>query len=501
VPVAKTTLGPVEGAEREGVLRFAGIPFAKPPVDELRFRPPQPADPWDGVRPATSFGHTCLQNPMGIEVLFGGQPEPVSEDCLYLNVWTPALDDAERPVMVWIHGGAFVMGSGSSTMYDGASFARRGDVVFVSLNYRLGEIGYSHLAHLDESYAGSGNCGVLDQVAALEWVRANIANFGGDPDNVTIFGESAGGMSVGTLLGTPAAKGLFHKAIPQSGAAHNSLPAKLAAEVTDELMTRLNVRTVAELVAVPGDQLLKQRADLLAETFGDPDRTMTGGALPWEPVHDGTVLPDPPLDAVRAGLNADVPLLVGTTNEEWKLFSLVVPGGEMTEKKVVARASRLVGDGAAFVEGYRGGGGELPPAELFDRMATDYVFRIPAIRLAEAQLRHTPAVWMYRFDWRSRAFGGALGACHAIELPFVFHNVDRPGMAMFLGDGPPPTELADQVQDAWVAFARNGDPNTTALPDWPPYDESRRATMQLAEPCRLLDDPQATTRRLWDHVR
>ena len=266
-PIANTAQGQVEGSERDGVLRFAGIPFAKPPVGDLRFRPPQPADPWDGVRPATAFGDTCMQSASPIDALFGGQPEPTSEDCLYLNVWTPALDGAERPVMVWIHGGAFMMGSGSSAMYDGASFARRGDVVFVSLNYRLAELGFSQLAHLDESYAGSGNCGILDQVAALEWVRDNIAGFGGDPGNVTIFGESAGGMSVGTLLGTPAAAGLFHKAIPQSGAAHNTVAAKVAAEVTDDLMTRLNARTVADLVAVPAADLLQPRADVVARPW------------------------------------------------------------------------------------------------------------------------------------------------------------------------------------------------------------------------------------------
>jgi para-nitrobenzyl esterase len=500
VPIANTTHGQLEGADMEGVLRFAGIPFAQPPIGDLRFRPPRPAEPWDGVRPALAFGDTSLQNPMGMEMFFGGEPEPVSEDCLYLNVWTPALDDAKRPVMVWIHGGAFVIGSGSSAMYDGASFARRGDVVFVSFNYRLGEIGYTHLAHLDASYAGSGNCAVLDQVAALEWVQANIAGFGGDPDNVTIFGESAGGMSVGTLLGTPAAKGLFHKAIPQSGAAHNAMPAKLATEVTDELMARLGVRTVAELVAVPGARLLEQRAALLAESFADPDKTMSHGALPWQPVQDGTVLPELPLDAIRSGAAADVPLLVGTTLEEWKLFSLMLPHQQLTEEKVVARATRFSGDGPAFVAGYRNEG-DLPAREVFDRMATDYVFRIPAVRLAEAQLAHTAAVWMYRFDWKSRAFGGALGACHAIELPFVFHNVDSASMSVFLGDGPSPIELADQVQDAWIAFARSGDPNTADLPEWPPYDEVRRATMQLAEPCQLVEDPDGVTRRLWDHLR
>jgi para-nitrobenzyl esterase len=502
-PIANTAQGRVEGTVHEGVLRFAGIPFAKPPVGDLRFRPPQPADRWDGVRPAKSFGDTCSQSTSPVDALFGGRPEPVSEDCLYLNVWTPALDDGARPVMVWIHGGGFMMGSGSSMMYDGTSFARRGDVVFVSLNYRLAELGFSQLAHLDERYAGSGNCGILDQVAALEWVRDNIAAFGGDPGNVTIFGESAGGMSVATLMGTPAAAGLFHKAIPQSGAAHNFLPAKVAAEVTDDLMKRVNARTVADLVSIPAEAFLPPRADIIAESMGDVDRVLSGdgGALglPWQPVEDGTVLPEGPLHAVRAGAAAGIPLLVGTTREEWKLFGLMMDPNAITRERVVSRASAVAGDGERFVDTYSADGRSA--AEVFGALATDFVFRIPAIRLAEAQLAHTSSVWMYLFSWESRAFGGALGACHAMELPFVFHRADDPRLAMFLGEGPVPADLADQVQDAWISFARSGDPNTPSLPEWPAYDTDRRATMELAEPCRLLDDPASVERRLWDHLR
>jgi para-nitrobenzyl esterase len=502
-PIATTAQGQVEGSELDGVLRFAGIPFATPPVGDLRFRPPQPVAPWSGVRPAHQFGSTSLQGPSMIDALFGASPEPVSEDCLYLNVWTPALDGAARPVMVWIHGGAFIMGSGSSVMYDGATFARRGDVVFVSLNYRLAELGFTHLAHLDESYAGSGNCGILDQVAALEWVRENIAAFGGDPGNVTIFGESAGGMSVGTLLGVPAAAGLFHKAIPQSGAAHNVTPAKVAGEVTDDLMARVNARTVADLVGVPAERLLEVRAELMASAMGDVGAALGGDGdalgLPWQPVEDGTVLPRGPLDAVSAGSAAGVPLLIGTTKEEWKLFGLLMPGGELTREQVVARLGAVTGDGEGFVRAYGADG--AAPAEVFSSVVTDYVFRIPAVRLAEAQLDHTPQVWMYLFSWPSRAFDGRLGACHAMELPFVFHHVDDPAMAVFLGEGPRPSDLADRIQDAWIAFARAGNPNVANLPEWPPYDVGRRATMELAEPCRVLEDPAGAERALWDHLR
>jgi para-nitrobenzyl esterase len=504
-PIVTTSYGDLEGSEvGGGILRFAGVPFARPPVGPLRFRPPEKPDPWVGTRPATTFAPVARQGPSVIEAMFGSQPEPSSEDCLYLNVWTPALDDARRPVMVWIHGGGFIMGSGSSPIYDGATFVRRGDVVLVTLNYRLAELGFSYLAHLDHDYAEAGNCGILDQVAALDWVRDNVEAFGGDPSNVTIFGESAGGMSVGTLLGTPAAQGLFHKAIAQSGAAHNVLPAKTAAETTGELMDRAGITTVAELVELPDQRLVELRTELVIAAMGDVDRVMQGGGpmlgMPWQPVHDGTVLPEAPLDAIRKGSAAAVPLLAGTTRDEWKLFGMMMDPGELTEERVVTRASNVVGDGHRFLEAYRTTRPTAGPRELFGEMATDYIFRMPAIRLAEARGDHGPDVWMYLFSWESRAFGGALGACHALELPFVFRNVDDPRMALFVGEGPPPVELAEQVQDAWLAFARHGDPGHPGLPAWPRYDREHRATMELAEPCRVVDDPRSGERRLWEHL-
>jgi para-nitrobenzyl esterase len=500
--IATTTYGRIEGIDDGDVLRFRGIPFAQPPAGELRFRAPQPPEPWSGVRDATTYGPTSPQNPSPIEQMFGQPPEPWDEDCLYLNVITPALDDARRPVLVWIHGGGFLMGSGSSPLYDGASFARRGDAVFVSLNYRLGELGFLYLDELDGGEAGSGNNGIRDQIAALQWVRDNIAAFGGDPDNVTIFGESAGGMSVGTLLASPAARGLFHKAIAQSGAARNVVAPKLAAEITDDICRRLGAGSVADLRQVPVERLLEVRGALVLESMADLDRVLAGEGpllgLPFQPIGDDLVVPADATAAVASGAAAGIPLLVGTTRDEWKLFALM-DFGDLTAEHLAERGSAIVGDGEAFVAAYAEAFPGLDPKALFGELANDYAFRIPAIRLAEAQRRHTDQVYSYLFDWKSTAFGGALGACHAIEVPFVFHVVDRPELALFLGEGAP-VELSDQVQDAWLAFARTGDPSHPSLPAWPAYDAERRATMELATPCRVVDDPLAATRRLWDTI-
>jgi para-nitrobenzyl esterase len=500
--IATTTCGRLQGEADDGVVRFKGIPFAQPPVGPLRYRSPQPPEPWDGVRPALECGPVSLQNPSPMDQLFGMEPEPASEDCLYLNVCTPAVDDGRRPVMVWIHGGAFIMGSGSSPLYDGATFCRRGDVVFVSLNYRLGDLGFLALDRIDERYAGSGNNAILDQVAALAWVRDNIAGFGGDPGNVTIFGESAGGMSVGTLLVTPAAKGLFHKAIAQSGASRNIMASKVAAEVTDDWCNRVQAKSVDDLLALSAEQILETRAALTVETMSNLDRVLgTDGpplAMPFQPVDDGTVIPDDGMTLVEAGAAAGIPLLIGTNRDEWKLFGMM-DFEEVTDETTAGRVSGLVGDGAGFVAAYRETFPDEDPKTLFGEMATDYAFRIPALRLAEAQAAHRSPVWMYLFDWKSGAFGGLLGAAHAMEVPFVFHLVRQPGAEVLLG-ADAPVELADQMQDAWIAFARTGDPAHPGLPAWPAYDADRRATMRFAEPCEVVEDPLSATRQLWDTI-
>jgi para-nitrobenzyl esterase len=313
-----TTAGQVRGIEHGDGLRFAGIPFAAPPVGDLRWAPPAPVEPWDGVRDAKAFGATALQNPDMLTAFLGMVPEPQDEDCLFLNVRTPASDDARRPVMVWIHGGAFIFGSGSSPLYDGTPIVDGGDVVLVTVNYRLGAFGFLELGWVDDEVAGSGNVGLMDQVAALEWVRDNIAAFGGDPGNVTIFGESAGAMSVTSLLAAESAKGLFHKAIAQSGAAQAIATPAQAESSARSVVEGLGVSTLAELRALTPEQILDVQGQLMIQAFTNPEPLLEAGVsagLPFRPVSDGHFLPSSVLAAIRGGSAGGVPVMTGTTLE------------------------------------------------------------------------------------------------------------------------------------------------------------------------------------------
>jgi para-nitrobenzyl esterase len=481
--VVETRSGKLEGIERDGVLQFRGIPFAAPPVGELRWRAPRPPAPWTGVRAAHEFGPIAPQVPSPTTLLPRGELPEASEDCLNLNVFTPGTDGPARPVLVWIHGGAFTGGSGRNPWYNGTSFARGGAVV-VTINYRLGALGFLHLG---ADAPGSGNCGLLDQVLALEWVRDNIAAFGGDPANVTVFGESAGGMSVGCLLGMPAARGLFRQAIPQSGAASTVLEADRAAEVTERLIARVGGRD--GLAAASVDELLAAQVDVQTEML----RTSDG--LSFRPVVDGVVLPEPPLQAVAAGSAASVRILAGTTRDESTLFLAAVPGfREVDEETVVRRLDRVLpGRARALYDGYAASlGSEPAPADVWVAIETDRRFRIPAIHLIEAQAPHSDDRWMYLFTWESPALDGMLRACHALELPFVWNTLGTPGSEGFTGSGPAAEALAGEMHGAWLEFAGSGDPG------WPRYDIARRATRVFGPNGVVVEDPMAETRQLWD---
>jgi para-nitrobenzyl esterase len=497
----ETTLGTVVGVEADGVRAFRGIPFAKPPVGALRFAAPVPAAPWAGARDASGFGGSAPQPPLLLAALPGMDVGPQSEDCLYLNVYAPAgaRPGDRKPVLVWIHGGGFVIGSGSQPVYDGAPLVRRGDVVVVTINYRLGVLGFLELG--ERAGDATANAGILDQVAALRWVRDNVEAFGGDPGNVTIFGESAGGMSVGTLMGLPAARGLFQKAIPQSGAAHNVHDRESSAAVTAALLATLGVAgpDVRALRQLPVEKLMEAQQQVSLQTMAAGGRHL----LPLQPVVDGDTLPRHPFDAVRDGNAAGVPLLVGTTRDEWKLFGFMDPEvRQLDAGKIAARLQQRLphADGRKLVDGYRASRPDADWTSLWLAIETDRVFRMPAIRLAEAQAEHAPSVHAYCFTWESPGFGGLLGACHAIDLPFVFGVLDLPGGEQFVGKGPEADRLAGHTMDAWLAFARSGAPGHPGLPDWPAYDVARRATLELGRECRLHDDPQAAERALWDGV-
>jgi para-nitrobenzyl esterase len=386
-----------------------------------------------------------------------------------------------------------------------SSLVRRGDVVLVTINYRLGALGFLNLNEVTNGrIPASGNEGLLDQAAALEWVRDNIAAFGGDPDNVTIFGESAGGMSVGSQLALPAASGLFHKAIPQSGACHTANTLQRAVAVGERVTRDLGTRDPDQLRAVSVERLMEVQAGLtpLGATAGsDPEL----GGMPLQPCVDGEVLPDLPIRRVGAGSAAGIPLLVGSTRDEWKLFGALDPATQtLDDEGLRARLADIPGaDGliAAYRDARAKREQATSPAELFMAIATDRMFRMPGVRLVETQRPHESRVYSYLVTWPSPLMGGALGSPHAVELGPLFGNHDlNDATASFFGKGPAADALSVGMQQAWTSFARSGDPSSESLGAWPAYTEERRATMILGEECRLEDGPLDDERRAWDSV-
>ena len=487
--------GRVRGVERSGVWSFSGVPFASVGTGVGRWRPPGPVEPWTGVREADGFGPVAPQAQGMLEASLGGTPEPMAEDCLNLNVWTPGLDDGRRPVMVWVHGGSFMTGSGSGGLYRGGRLARDGDVVVVTLNYRLGFLGFLSHPALAESgrtwldgrpWTGTGNWGLADQVAALAWVRDHIAGFGGDPGNVTLFGESAGGMSVAALLAVPEAAGLFHRAVVESGPPY-TCSAEVAAERAERIAAHLGVPcTRAGLASVPADRLVAAAGEL-GDVSGNDGLLMT-------PVVDGGLLTRPPLQAVAAGSAAAVPLLVGTTRDESAFFALGSETLRTLDHDGLRRWLRRVTsdpDSAdrvvAAVAAARAGRGEsTEPRDLWTAIATEYVFRVGSVALADAHAAAAdPGVgtFTYLFTWESPIFGGVLGSCHALEIPFVFGTVANPMVQGFSGGGDDALALSAAMRRAWTSFARTGVPSDV-LPGagpvpWPTWQADRRPTTVL----------------------
>ena len=498
-PRLETRSGILEGRNEDGLAVFRGVPFAAPPTGARRWAPPVREDPWRDVRDAAAIGHASPQNASLVMRMLGLEGLAQHEDCLTLQIWAPALDAGRRPVLVWLHGGAFTAGAGSLPLFAGATLARRGDAVVVTVNYRLGALGFLAQPDLLEAGEIGANFGLLDQVAALAWVREHATQLGGDPDNVTLFGESAGAMSIGALLGVPSARGLFHRAILQSGAAHNVSPRESGLRIAALFRAALGQpdATIDALRALPVEAILHAQGQVIDGSW----RQIEG--LAFQPMVDGTVIPGAPLEAVAAGAARDVALLVGTNLDEWRLFALTdAKLRAMDEagllRRLVRTAPAAAGAAEAFaqraLETYRDArSGTLPidPPSLWIAMQTDRVFRIPALRLAEQQLGQTARVHVYRFDWASPALDGALGSCHGIELPFVFGTLHDPRAAQLAGSGPDAERLAVRVQDAWLAFARSGDPG------WPAYDTAKRATQRLGRASELEWDPQGAERAFW----
>jgi len=493
--VVTTRRGQLRGQVTEGVAAFKGIRYAAPPFGPNRFQSPRPSQSWDGVRDAIAYGAVPPQPPYvaPFDWLLGDQGR-AGEDCLNLNVWTPNPSRDRLPVMVWIHGGAFMRGSGALATYDGGRFARDG-VVCVTINYRLGADGFLHLGD------GTANRGLLDQVAALDWVQENIQAFGGDPARVTIFGESAGAFSVATLLSMPRAKGLFARAIAQSGAAQHTSSVATAQMVGRNLADKLGVApTMTSIGAVPLERLVAAQAELSAELAARPDPARWGevaaNGMMFEPVVDGEVVPARPIERIVAGAGAGVDLMVGTTTEEWRFF--LVPGGaidRVTDDRLVTTARVMGLDVERALPVYRSSRPQATPGDLLGALITDWFFRVPAIRLAEAHARNGGSPYLYEFAWRSPLFDGRFGAAHALEIGFVFDNLGREGAMTLAGDAPPQA-LADAMHRAWVAFATNG------APGWSSYDVRERTVMRfVATGGTVVMDPAANERRLWDGIR
>ncbi len=502
--IVHTRSGAISGAVLDGVHTFRGVPFAAPPVGRNRFRAPQPAEPWTGIRDALSFGAKPLQMlpPPDIEAMVP-DPSLVGDDCLNLNIWSKAPGSARLPVMVWVPGGMFEVGSGAS--YDGSRFARDG-VVCVTINYRVGAEGFVYLGE------GEANLGLLDQIAALAWVHDNIAAFGGDPTNVTVFGESAGAMSIGALLSMPRAQGLFRRAILQSGGPHTVMSVATAHKAARRLADKLGIEATREAFAeTPAGRLLAAQTAMKADILASPDPAQWGDEIvatmmPFHTVVDGDVVPARPIDLIAAGASADVDVIAGSNTEDWKLF-VVANGliGQVTDE-ILTGPVAIHGYQALAAYGlpvdkalaaYRAAYSGASPADLLAAVETDWWCRMPAIGLAEARLDAPAQTFMYEFGWRSPASGGLFGACHALEIPFVFDTLDK-GAGQMQGPllGPtPPQSLADAMHGAWVSFAATGDPG------WPKYESQRRATMRFGATSRVVDDPRAWERRLWEGVR
>jgi para-nitrobenzyl esterase len=489
--VVETIHGRLQGVMESTVHAWKGIPFAKPPVGALRFYAPRSADGWSGVRDASQFGPACTQLPF-----FSSIDAPIvgSEDCLTLNVWSPAPDDKRRPVLVWIHGGGWVMGTGSA--YDASLLAARGDVVVVTVNYRLGPWGFLFLGDIDgQQVEDCANPGVLDLVAALGWVAANIVRFGGDPDNVTIFGQSAGGMLVGTLLALPSARGLFHRAIALSGAARNVRDRELGTRIAEDLLRRLGLsrREVNALRGIPAERLYRVSAQILAESANE-----VLDVEPFLPVIDGAVLPLHPTKAVAEGASRAVPLLLVTARDEMTIMVAECPdvltGKEAFIRRKLGRAryEELARTYQRITDPTRDWRLELLGATMFG---------IPAIRLAEAASSARQPVWMMRLDYTlSMPPFNRCGATHLSDVSLIFEASSNWRQTVAHDGTLEDKAASDSFQELIFAFAREGRPASPRVPAWPQYDTDGRATLIFDSRCRVESDPLSEQRRAWDGI-
>jgi para-nitrobenzyl esterase len=497
--IAETAFGKVRGIDNNGIKIFKGIPYGANTSGMNRFMPPVEPAKWAGVRDALQYGHSAPQSDpaapqLSAEALtISGHGLPAEgEDCLVLNVWTPAVDSAgdggrERPVMVWCHGGGFATGSGSSPDNDGANLARRGDVVVVTINHRLNVLGFANLSDFSADFAVSGDVGMLDIVQALKWVRANIAQLGGDPNTITIFGQSGGGRKVETLLAMPSAKGLFHRAIVESGAAVKVVDRDVAVRNAEQLLAKLGIdrKNVRSLQQLPVEKIM---AAYFAVVKDNPSVDPSFGG--FSPTVDGKILPQHPFHPSASPVSADVPVMIGCTRTEMTLFSLNDPSAfSLNDADMRRRVKDLLGDhSTTMVDLYRKLNPGASPSDIYFLIASDYRYGAPTMIAAQRRAAlGKGSVYLYYFTWETPVQGGRLKSPHTMEIPFAFDNVKI--SKRMTGGGADATALADKVSEAWIAFARTGDPNTPKLPHWPAYDAKDRATMVINNVSKVVNDP------------
>ncbi len=495
-----TNKGKLEGIYQEGVYIFKGIPYAAAPTGNLRWMPPQPVKPWSGVRSARNYGAIAPQN-----IVTGDSPgtpnfrdQAQNEDCLFLNVWSPGLDDGGRPVMFWIHGGGFEIGSGSEWFFEGGNLARRGDVVLVTINYRLGVLGFMNFNEITGGKIPStGNEGLLDQVAALEWVQDNIASFGGSPDNITVFGFSAGGISTGTLLAMPAASGKFHKAINRSGAANISCTLDDALKTAELFLKLCNLknRDADGLLELTVPQLLEGQQKLVMKM-----RESGGRLSPFQPVIDGRVLPELPMASIKKGSAKKIVLMAGNTLDELKAMNVLDPSlSNLNEEGLIRRLNTILPSTlvpeliAVYRDALQKRNGKATPLDILGQINTDRMFRIPTIRLVETQRDFGMPAYNYLFTYKSPARGGVLGSMHGLDNPFLFGNLNEE----FTGRSPEAEDLSLKIQDSCAAFAHTGDPSCPSVGNWPVYGKSR-TTMIFDINTRIENAPYEIERSVWD---
>jgi len=502
--IVETSAGKVRGFVRNGIVTFKGIPYGATTAGEARFLPPARPTPWTQVRATMSYGPVCPQPVRSgwlsdrTAFLYDWDDGYPSEDCLRLNVWTPAAEErGKRPVMVWLHGGGYEAGSSQELpSYDGENLSRRGDVVVVSINHRLNVFGYLNMAAVGgEKYARSVNVGMLDIVASLQWVRDNISRFGGDPANVTVFGQSGGGAKVSTLMAMPSAKGLFHKAIVQSGSQLRLATAEASAAQAAAVLQELQAQGIGigQLTQAPAARLVEIATGAKNKLQSTNPRASISERLGWQPWLDGTIVTSHPFDPQAPALAASVPMLIGTTLHEFSPAGSLPDPRALTDEWLVTEVGKTYGSAArdivaAFKQGHPG----ALPFEIAAVIGATATFRVSAVRQAQLQAANAPA-YLYWFAWKTPVLDGTPLAYHCSELAFAFDNIDR--CANATGGTPEARELAGKVSQAWIQFARTGNPNHSGLPRWPAVSASALPTMIFDTRCEVKDDPDANERK------